>query len=143
MAQVQDANPQERHSAEPIENERVARGGETVGSARAQYATLKRQPSELVCVHYGGRQFIATYEMAGIFLRRAQRLIDAEDAELVPLVFEGGLELLYVSSAMPFSVHDADAEPADGSHASPAAHGTESAPSGFEAHTGAHNSEVA
>ncbi len=103
MAQVQDANPQERHSAEPIENERVARGGETVGSARAQYATLKRQPSELVCVHYGGRQFIATYEMAGIFLRRAQRLIDAEDAELVPLVFEGGLELLYVSSAMPFS----------------------------------------
>ncbi len=54
--------------------------------------------------------------MAGIFLRRAQRLIDAEDAELVPLVFEGGLELLYVSSAMPFSVHDVDSEPSDGTH---------------------------
>ncbi|MEO7122649.1 MAG: hypothetical protein ABI400_05940 [Lacisediminihabitans sp.] len=59
---------------------------------------------------------MTTYEMAGIFLRRAQRLIDAEDAELVPLVFEGGLELLYVSSAMPFSVHDVDSEPSDGSH---------------------------
>lgn len=69
-----------------------------------------------MCVHYGGRQFVTTYEMAGIFLRRAQRLIDAEDAELVPLVFDGGLELLYVSSAMPFSVHDLDTEPVDGSH---------------------------
>ena len=75
-------------------------------------------------MHYGGRQFIATYEMAGIFLRRAQRLLDAEDAELVPLLHEGGLELLYVSSAMPFSVHDADAEPADGSHPNLAIHAT-------------------
>ena len=75
-------------------------------------------------MHYGGRQFIATYQMAGIFLRRAQRLLDAEDAELVPLLHEGGLELLYVSSAMPFSVHDADAEPADGSHPNLAIHAT-------------------
>jgi hypothetical protein len=130
---------------EPIENEPAAGDGDgdggTVGTARAQHATLKRQPSELVCVHYGGRQFIATYEMAGIFLRRAQRLIDAEDAELVPLVYEGGLELLYVSSAMPFSVHNADAEPADGSHASPAA--TETTTNGLEASTGALGSEVA
>ncbi|MEO6943208.1 MAG: hypothetical protein ABI053_00675 [Lacisediminihabitans sp.] len=126
MAQVQDAHPQEWHStqsleAETLESQAVVPNTDTVGAAREQHATLKRQPSELVCVHYGGRQFIATYEMAGIFLRRAQRLIDAEDAELVPLVFEGGLELLYVSSAMPFSVHDADAEPADGSHQGPAA----------------------
>jgi hypothetical protein len=142
VAQVQDANPQERHSAEPIEtgpieNEPVTRDGETVGAARTQHATLKRRPSELVCVHYGGRQFIATYEMAGIFLRRAQRLIDAEDAELVPLVYEDGLELLYVSSAMPFSVHDADEEPADGSHSIPAASEDQTA-----ANTEAHNSEV-
>lgn len=125
MAQVQDANPQERHSAEPIEAEPIEHGrdeqdGGSARAARAQHASLKRQPSELVCVHYGGRQFIATYEMAGIFLRRAQRLIDAGGAELVPLVHESGLELLYVSSAVPFSVHNADAEPADGSHASPA-----------------------
>lgn len=148
MAQVQDANPQERHSAESIEAERVeaerihhppfAQNTATVGAAREQHATLRRQPSELVCVHYGGRQFVATYEMAGIFLRRAQRLIDAEDAELVPLVYEGGLELLYVSSAMPFSVHDVDVEPADGSHAISPVSTTESG-----AHTGAHDSEVA
>ena len=153
MAQVQDANPQERRSAEPIGDGRVGdehfqtehvpqvppqRNTETVGAAREQHATLRRQPSELVCVHYGGRQFVATYEMAGIFLRRAQRLIDAEDAELVPLVYEGGLELLYVSSAMPFSVHDVDAEPADGSHTISPATTTESG-----AHTGAHDSEVA
>lgn len=96
----------------------LVRGGDTVGAARAQHAALRHRPNESVCVHYGGRQFITTYEMAGFFLRRAQRLIDAEDAELVPLVYEDGLELLYVSSAMPFSVHDVDAEPADGSHAS-------------------------
>ena len=152
MAQVQDANPQERHAAEPIEAEpsevqpgergRVTTGGETVGAARAQHATLKRNPSELVCVHYGGRQFVATYEMAGIFLRRAQRLIDAEDAELVPLVYEGGLELLYVSSAMPFSVHDADTEPADGSHSSPSEFMPGTTLRG-EPGTGAHDSEVA
>jgi hypothetical protein len=92
--------------------------GTTAGAAREHHASLKREPSESVCVHYGGRQFVTTYEMAGIFLRRAQRLIDAEDAELVPLVFESGLELLYVSSAMPFSVHDLDTEPVDGSHSS-------------------------
>jgi hypothetical protein len=152
VAQVQDANPQERHSAKlietgPVENEPVAKDTETVGAARAQHATLKRQPSELVCVHYGGRQFIATYEMAGIFLRRAQRLIDAEDAELVPLVHEDGLELLYVSSAMPFSVHNADTEPADGSHARPATSGTEpgaeTPTSGYQARTEAPHPEVA
>jgi hypothetical protein len=148
VAQVQDANPQERHAAEPIEAEpgeqgRVTAGGETVGAARAQHAILKRNPSELVCVHYGGRQFVATYEMAGIFLRRAQRLIDAEDAELVPLVYEDGLELLYVSSAMPFSVHDADTEPADGSHSSLTDFIPGTTPRDREARTGAHDSEVA
>jgi hypothetical protein len=148
VAQVQDANPQERHSAEPVEErlieaDPVAQNGGTVGAARAQHATLKRKPSELVCVHYGGRHFIATYEMAGIFLRRAQRLIDAEDAELVPLVYEGGLELLYVSSAMPFSVHNADAEPSDGSHASLATSEDQTATSTGRTSTGASHSEVA
>lgn len=128
----------ERVGAEPIHHPPLAQNTGTVDAAREQHATLRRKPSELVCVHYGGRQFVATYEMAGIFLRRAQRLIDAEDAELVPLVYEGGLELLYVSSAMPFSVHDVDVEPADGSHTiSPAAR-TQSG-----THLGAHDSEVA
>ena len=118
MAQVQDLNPREKHSADSAEITERPLGGMTARAAREQHAALKREASDSVCVHYGGRQFVTTYEMAGIFLRRAQRLIDAEDAELVPLVFEGGLELLYVSSAMPFSVHDVDSEPADGTHPS-------------------------
>ena len=121
MAQVQDLNPREKHSAESEEHADGELREQTASAARAQHAVLKRKATESVCVHYGGRHFITTYEMAGIFLRRAQRLIDAEDAELVPLVFEGGLELLYVSSAMPFSVHDLDTEPADGSHFGPTA----------------------
>lgn len=121
-----------------IEPGPVPLDGGTVAAAREHHAAMHRQPSESVCVHYGGRQFITTYEMAGIFLRRAQRLIDAEDAELVPLVYEDGLELLYVSSAMPFSVHEAGAEPADGSHSSRSASERRTAP-----HLGAHDSEVA
>jgi hypothetical protein len=122
VAQVQGLDPQEKSSAGSVEHAveggPVAASEQTAGAARVQHAALRRLPTERVCVHYGGRQFICSYEMAGIFLRRAQRLIDAEDAELVPLVFEDGLELLYVSSAMPFSVHDVDTEPADGSHLS-------------------------
>jgi len=128
VAHVQDIDPQERHSSglagtdsapsDPTGQTSGAPNRGSVAAAREQHAGLHRQPSEAVCVHYGGRHFITTYEMAGIFLRRAQRLIDAEEAELVPLVFEGGLELLYVSSAMPFSVHDVDSEPADGTHPS-------------------------
>lgn len=148
MAHVQDIDPQERHSSGlagtesgPADAERRrndAPDGGTVAAAREQHAALHRQPSESVCVHYGGRHFITTYEMAGIFLRRAQRLIDAEDAELVPLVFEDGLELLYVSSAIPFSVHDAGTEPTDGSHSPRATSDRRTAP-----HLGAHDSEVA
>lgn len=153
VAHIHDIDPQERHSSELAEADPApAEAGEagqiepgpvpldsgTVAAAREQHAAMHRQPSESVCVHYGGRQFITTYEMAGIFLRRSQRLIDAEDAELVPLVYEGGLELLYVSSAIPFSVHDAAAEPADGSHPQRSASGGRAAP-----HLGAHDSEVA
>lgn len=59
-----------------------------------------------VCIRYGGRDFIASSEMAGIFLRRAQRLIDDGDAQLVPLLHRDGIELLYVDAKIPFSVHD-------------------------------------
>lgn len=120
VAQVQDLNPQEKRSAESGARDAAQLGGAAhdAAAARSQHAALRRRANELVCVHYGGRQFIATYEMAGIFLRRAQRLLDANESELVPLLHAGGLELLYVAPSMPFAVHDANAEPADGSHPS-------------------------
>jgi hypothetical protein len=123
MSQIQDLNPREKRPANSTTQGASRLGGagrESRGDAsipaRSNYAAPRRLANELVCVHYGGRRFIASYEMAGIFLRRAQRLIDANEAELVPLLHEDGLEMLHVAPSMPFSVHDIDAEPADGSH---------------------------
>ena len=61
--------------------------------------------AEPVCVHHGGHEFIASSEMAGIFLRHAQQLIDDGDAQLVPLLHRGGIELLLVSDTTPLFVH--------------------------------------
>lgn len=60
---------------------------------------------EPVCIHHGGREFIASSGMAGIFLRRAQQLIDDGDAQLVPLLHRNGIDLLLVSAETPLSVH--------------------------------------
>jgi hypothetical protein len=54
--------------------------------------------------------------MAGIFVRRAQQLLDRHDTGLVPLLHQDGIELLLVSDSIPFSVHDVDSMPSDGSH---------------------------
>jgi hypothetical protein len=61
-----------------------------------------------VYVHYGGWDYIATPEMAGIFLRRAQQLIDDGESQLVPLRHLEGIELLYISADVPFSVRDGE-----------------------------------
>jgi hypothetical protein len=77
-----------------------------------------------VCIRYSGHHFIASLEMAGAFLRRAQQLIDDGDAQLVPLLHRDGIEILYVATETPISVHDATevnrqakrlVEPIDGS----------------------------
>lgn len=54
--------------------------------------------------------------MAGIFVRRAQQLLDRGETGLVPLLHQEGIDLLLVSNAIPFSVHDEDLMPSDGSH---------------------------
>jgi len=59
-----------------------------------------------VCIRYGGRDFIAAPEMAGIFLRHAQQLIDDGDAQLVPLLHRDGIELLLVADGIPLTVHE-------------------------------------
>ncbi|WP_394771303.1 hypothetical protein [Lacisediminihabitans sp.] len=58
-----------------------------------------------VCIHHGGRKFVASAEMAGIFLHHAQGLIDDGDAQLVPLLHREGVELLLISATTPLSVH--------------------------------------
>jgi hypothetical protein len=62
---------------------------------------------EPVCIHHSGHEFIASSEMAGIFLRHAQQLIDDRDTQLVPLLHRDGVDLLLVSAETPLSVHDA------------------------------------
>jgi len=62
---------------------------------------------EPVVICYAGREWITTSERAGFFLRRVRQLLDNGDAQLVPLLHSGGLDLLFVSAQMPMSVHTA------------------------------------
>lgn len=55
---------------------------------------------------YGGRSFSCTPDMARIFLRRAREVIERGDEQLVPLLHVGGIELLLVTRAMPYSLVD-------------------------------------
>jgi hypothetical protein len=58
-----------------------------------------------ICIHHGGRRFVASAQMAEIFVRRAQRLIDDGEAQLVPLLHLDGLELLLITATTPLSAH--------------------------------------
>ena len=86
--------------------ERQAEMGAPVRSDATQSAAFSPANIIPVCIRYGGHDFIASPEMAGIFLRRAQQLIDDGDGQLVPLPHRDGIELLYVAAEIPFSVHD-------------------------------------
>ncbi len=58
------------------------------------------------CIQYGGRRFNCTPEMARIFLKHARAVIESGDDELVPLLHSGGIELLLISRATPYSLLD-------------------------------------
>lgn len=58
------------------------------------------------CIQYGGRRFDCTPEMARIFLKHARAIIESGEEELVPLLHSGGIELLFISRATPYSVLD-------------------------------------
>jgi hypothetical protein len=73
-------------------------------------------------VHHSGHCFLTSREQSGIFLRRVQYLVDHGASELVPLLHEGGLELLFIAANVPLQVHDARDRSLDGSH--PAARDT-------------------
>lgn len=57
-------------------------------------------------IQYGGRIFNCTPEMARIFLKHAREVIESGDEQLVPLLHSGGIELLLVSRATPYTLLD-------------------------------------
>jgi hypothetical protein len=57
-------------------------------------------------IQYGGRSFHCKPEMARIFLKHAREVIESGDEQLVPLLHSGGIELLLVSRATPYSLLD-------------------------------------
>ena len=57
-------------------------------------------------IQYGGQQFSCTPEMARIFLKHAREVIECGETQLVPLLHSGGIELLLISRATPYSLVD-------------------------------------
>ena len=57
-------------------------------------------------IQYGGRRFSCTPEMARIFLKHAREVIESGETELVPLLHSGGIDLLLISRATPYSLVD-------------------------------------
>ena len=55
-------------------------------------------------VHYGGRNYIASRDMAQIFESKANAVIAEGDTELVPLLHQGGVDLLLISPSTGFTV---------------------------------------
>ncbi|MCX7521736.1 hypothetical protein OSC27_05515 [Microbacterium sp. STN6] len=61
---------------------------------------------ETVIVHHGGRDYVTTEEMAGIFLRQARRALETGQPELVVLRHIGGIELLLITDETAFNVRN-------------------------------------
>lgn len=57
-------------------------------------------------IRYGGQVFVATSAMSEVFLSHAQRVLAENDAQLVTLLHEGGIELLLIARNIPFEVSD-------------------------------------
>ncbi|GAA3740846.1 hypothetical protein GCM10022239_15740 [Leifsonia bigeumensis] len=57
-------------------------------------------------IQYGGRIFYCTPEMARIFLKHARDVIESGEEQLVPLLHSGGIDLLLVSRATPYTLLD-------------------------------------
>jgi hypothetical protein len=59
---------------------------------------------EVVVIRCVGREFFTRVSMARIFLRRSEEVIAEGGSELVPLLHEGGIEMLAVTRSMPISI---------------------------------------
>jgi hypothetical protein len=78
------------------------------GSGASSLAPLEAE--EVVVIRCVGREFLTRISMAKIFLRRSEEVIAEGGSELVPLLHEGGIEMLAVTRSMPISVTDVGCE---------------------------------
>lgn len=70
-------------------------------------------------VSFGGRNYCAKEELARIFLKNAQRVVDRGGHELVPLAHRDGVELLAIGPHAAFSVFFCEENSAGGPRESP------------------------
>ncbi|HEY0261251.1 MAG TPA: hypothetical protein VGC18_15515 [Lacisediminihabitans sp.] len=57
-------------------------------------------------VHHGGRSYVATATMADIFVAHARDVIARNETELVPLLHQGGVDLLVIGPETRFAIVD-------------------------------------
>lgn len=68
-------------------------------------ATVRQQDA---IITHGGREFVATVEMADCFLAKVHRVVDAGESALVPLLHTEGVDLLLICATTPLSVRSKD-----------------------------------
>jgi len=68
-------------------------------SAHSKDMTLKQRRlfEQHVRIHWGGREFHTDHGMSEIFVKQVRETAEAGRSELVPLLHEGGLDLLLVT----------------------------------------------
>jgi hypothetical protein len=57
----------------------------------------QRGPERCFVIHFGGHDFVTRESMAEMFLRKSGRVVVDGGSALVPLLHEGGVELLFVT----------------------------------------------
>jgi len=65
--------------------------------------THRRAHERTVRIHWNGHEYITVASMGEIFLGRVREITTSGRSELVPLLHEGGLELLLVSPSTEFA----------------------------------------
>ncbi|QWT24764.1 hypothetical protein KPL76_05190 [Subtercola sp. PAMC28395] len=69
--------------------------GTTASELPAPVASATDAPTHTI--HFNGNDYVATTVMTEIFRRRAQRIVDRGESELVPLLHSRGVELLLIT----------------------------------------------
>jgi hypothetical protein len=68
--------------------------------------SLPDQEERLVSIGCVGREFVTRLSMADVFLSRSSNVIADGGSELVPLLHQGGLEMIFVTGATEITVTD-------------------------------------
>lgn len=79
----------------PYRNRRDAE--KRVGTAAPSAPAPKRGPERCFVIHFAGQDFVTRESMAEIFLRKSGRVVVDGNSQLVPLLHENGLDLLFVT----------------------------------------------